>query len=325
MLQNPERWNETWLRSAVDKLTTHHDALRITFDEREKEPVAYNRGTAEGERFTLESYDFSHADQPEEEIAQLADALQSRFDLRGGPLVRLALIRLQESDHLLIVIHHLVVDSVSWRILLEDLETTYQQLANGEKLQLPAKTDSYKEWAARLSKYAQSELARQEISYWNTVEAREILSLPKDHEVSDSLIRDGRKSAVTLSREETENLLKHAHHAYNTETNDILLTALGLAYREWSGHAEIAVQVESHNRTKLIKDIDVSRTVGRFTSVYPFVVNVSKPEDLAHQIKLVKDNLRRVPNKGVGYGILRYLTDREQQNRVTFLLPSHLR
>ncbi|WDZ59769.1 non-ribosomal peptide synthetase [Paenibacillus polymyxa] len=315
MLQNPERWNETWLRSAVDKLTTHHDALRITFDEREKKPVAYNRSTAEGEHFTLESYDLIHADQPEEEIAQIADTLQSRFDLRNGPLVRLALIRLQESDHLLIVIHHLVVDSVSWRILLEDLETTYQQLANGEKLQLPAKTDSYKEWAARLSKYAQSELARQEISYWNTVEAREILSLPKDHEVPDSLIRDGRRSAVTLSREETENLLKHAHHAYNTETNDILLTALGLAYREWSGHAEIAVQVESHSRTKLIKDIDVSRTVGRFTSVYPFVVNVSKPEDLAHQIKLVKDNLRRVPNKGFGYGILRYLTDREQQDR----------
>ncbi|MGW8957675.1 amino acid adenylation domain-containing protein [Paenibacillus sp. NPDC055715] len=317
MLQNAERWNETWLRSAVDKLTTHHDALRITFDEREKEPVAYNRGTAEGERFTLESYDLSHADQPEEEIAQLADALHSHFDLRNGPLVRLALFRLQEADHLLIVIHHLVVDGMSWRILLEDLETTYQQLANGEKLQLPAKTDSYKEWAARLSKYAQNALARQEISYWNAVEAREILSLPKDHEVLVSLNREGRQSEVTFSREETENLLKHAHHAYNTETNDILLTALGLAFREWGGHAEIAVQVESHSRTEVIKDVDVSRTVGRFTSVYPYVVDVSKPEDLAYQIKLVKDNLRRVPNKGVGYGILRYLTDREQQDRAT--------
>ncbi|MBE0343298.1 non-ribosomal peptide synthetase, partial [Paenibacillus sp. 28ISP30-2] len=234
MLQNAERWNETWLRSAVDKLTTHHDALRITFDEREKEPVAYNRGTAEGERFTLESYDLSHADQPEKEIAQLADALQSCFDLRNGPLVRLALFRLQEADHLLIVIHHLVVDGVSWRILLEDLETAYWQAANGEKQQLPAKTDSYKEWAARLSKYAQSALVHQEISYWNAVEAREILSLPKDHEVPVSLIRDGRQFEVTLSREETENLLKHAHHAYNTEINDILLTALGLAFHEWS-------------------------------------------------------------------------------------------
>ncbi|AZH29547.1 non-ribosomal peptide synthetase [Paenibacillus sp. M-152] len=317
MLQNTKRWNETWLRSAMDKLTTHHDALRITFDEREKEPVAYNRGTAEGECFTLESYNLLHADQPEAEILQLADALQRGFDLRNGPLVRLALFRLQEADHLLIVIHHLVVDGVSWKILLEDLEKAYQQAANGQKLQLPAKTDSYKEWAARLSKYAHSAQVRQEINYWNEVEAREIRPLPKDHEVSVSLIRDAHQSEVTLSREETENLLKHAHHAYNTEINDILLTALGLAFYEWSGHAEIAVQVASHNRTDCIKDIDVSRTVGRFTSVYPFVIHVSKPEDQAYQIKLVKDNLRRVPNQGAGYGILRYLTNREQQDKTT--------
>ncbi|EHS57515.1 non-ribosomal peptide synthetase [Paenibacillus sp. Aloe-11] len=317
MLQNADRWNEAWLRIAMDKLTTHHDALRMTFDEREKEPVAYNRAIAEGEHFTLESYDLLHADQPEEEIAQLADALQNRFDLRNGPLVRLALFRLQEADHLLIVIHHLVVDGVSWRILLEDLETTYQQLAHGEKLQLPAKTDSYKEWAARLSEYAQSAQARQEINYWNTVEAREIHPLPKDHEVSASLICDARQSEVTLSQVETENLLKHVHHAYNTEINDILLTALGLAFHEWSGHAEITVYLEGHGREEFIKDIDVSRTVGWFTSEYPFVMDVSKPEDLAHQIKVVKDKLRRLPNKGVGYGILRYLSPRNQQGTKT--------
>lgn len=319
MLQNEERWNAGWLEAAVDKLTRHHDALRIIFEEQEAQPSAYNRGAAEGQRFTFESYDLSHLEQPREEVLRIAGELQSRFDLCSGPLMRLALFRLQEADHLLIVIHHLVVDGVSWRILLEDLGTAYRQAANGEKLQLPAKTDSYKEWAARLFAYANSAQAHQEISYWNAVETRRILRLPRDHEVSVDLVRDARRTEVILEPVETENLLRHAHHAYHTEINDILLTALGLAFREWCGYSEIPILMEGHGREELFEDIDISRTVGWFTAVYPFVLEVNKPEDLAYQIRLVKDKLRRVPNKGIGYGILRYLAGRESTGAASLI------
>lgn len=319
MLQNTQRWNEAWLKSAVDKLTKHHDALRITFDESDEGRFAYNRGTSEGEHFTLESYDLLKSGDPETEIREIAERLQCSFDLRNGPLVRLALFRCPEADHLLIVIHHLVVDGVSWRILLEDLGTAYRQAANGEELLLHVKTDSYKEWATRLSTYAKSEQAQQEISYWNAVESRQVRRLPRDNDISVKLIGDVRKAEVILSQEETENLLKHVHHAYNTEINDLLLTALGLAFWEWSGHSEIPILLEGHGREELMKDIDISRTVGWFTSVYPFVIEINKPEDLGYQIKSVKDKLRRVPNKGVGYGILRYLTSKDQTDAVSLV------
>ncbi|MVO98370.1 non-ribosomal peptide synthetase [Paenibacillus lutrae] len=311
MLRSTDRWNEDWLQSAMEKLVTHHDALRVTFDESKEGPLAYNRGVGEGEHFTLQSYDFVHSEQAEEDVRRIAEEFQSRFDLRSGPLVRLALFRLAEADHLLIIIHHLVVDGVSWRILLEDLGTAYRQAAGGEPLQLPAKTDSYKVWAAQLSLYGQSTQAKQEISYWSAVERRPVYRLPRDYEVSTNLVQDLRKSEVNLSAEETENLLKHVHHAYKTEINDLLLTALGLAFREWCGHSEIPVLLEGHGREELMKDIDISRTVGWFTTMYPFVLEVSSPGDLGYQIKLVKDKLRRMPNKGIGYGILRYLSGKD--------------
>lgn len=308
MLQNDEGWNELWLKNAMDKLVAHHDALRLIFVEEEKGASAYNRGVNEGEFFTLTSYDLTQSSQPEEEIRHIGDELQSSLDLQRGPLIRLALFHLSGEDHLMIVIHHLIVDGVSWRILLEDLGTAYDQVARGEMPNLPGKTDAYKEWALGLTTYAESVQVRQEISYWNNVDSRRIRRLPRDHEIAVSLMQDRRQAEVVLSRDETEKLLKHVHHAYHTEMNDLLLTALGLAFYEWSGYNEIPILLEGHGREEIIKDLDISRTVGWFTSLYPFVIEVNRPENLAYQIKMVKDKLRRVPNKGVGYGILRYLT-----------------
>lgn len=184
----------------------------------------------EGEFFTLTSYDLTQSSQPEEEIRHIGDELQSSLDLQRGPLICLALFHLSGEDHLMIVIHHLIVDGVSWRILLEDLGTAYDQVARGEMPNLPAKTDAYKEWASGLTTYAESVQVRQEISYWNNVDSRRMRRLPRDHEIAVSLIQDRRLAEVVLGRDETEKLLKHVHHAYHTEMNDLLLTALGLAF-----------------------------------------------------------------------------------------------
>ncbi|MGG4217921.1 amino acid adenylation domain-containing protein [Paenibacillus jamilae] len=321
MLQNDRGWNELWLKNAMDKLVAHHDALRLIFVEEEHGVSAYNRGVNEGEFFTLTSYDLTQSSQPEEDIRNIGDELQSSLDLQHGPLIRMALFHLIGEDHLMIVMHHLIVDGVSWRILLEDLGTAYNQVARGEMPSLPAKTDAYKEWSSRLTAYAESAQARQEIGYWNNVESRKIRQLPRDHEIQISLIQDQRLSEVALNRDETEKLLKQVHHAYHTEMNDLLLTALGLAFHEWSGYTEIPILLEGHGREGIIKDLDISRTVGWFTSLYPVVIEVHRPENLAYQIKMVKDKLRRVPNKGIGYGILRYLTKEQTKSASLVAAP----
>ncbi|MBV6715103.1 non-ribosomal peptide synthetase [Paenibacillus chitinolyticus] len=310
MLKSKGRLNEEALRQTWDKLTLHHDALRTVFRPTEEGGVtAETRDWKEGEAYELLAYDLTLAREPGPEIGTLADKLQSGFALNRGPLVKLALFRTAESDHLLIVIHHLVVDGVSWRILLEDLETAYGQVLDGLAVSLPAKTDSYREWAARLAEYANSSRAQSELSYWSVVSSQIPDSLPYDNKAASDKVEDGRDFEIELDRDSTEKLLKHAQQAYNTEINDLLLTALGLSFQEWSGLSRIAVSIEGHGREEIMKDVDVSRTVGWFTVMYPFVLDMSGQGDLGHQIKLVKDGLRRVPNKGIGYGILRYLTE----------------
>ncbi|MFS0838324.1 amino acid adenylation domain-containing protein [Paenibacillus sp. 1P03SA] len=321
MLKSKERLNEDVLRRVLDKLTLHHDALRTVFSQAEEGGVtAQTRDWKEAEAYELHAYDLTLAPEPALEIGPIADSLQSGFALDRGPLMKLALFRTAENDHLLIVIHHLVIDGVSWRILLEDLENAYAAALEGRAVSLPAKTDSYREWASRLAEYANSSRAQTELSYWSAIRSQMPDSLPSDYAAASDKVEDGKDIEIELDCDNTEKLLKHAQQAYNTEINDLLLTALGLSFREWSGLSRIAVSVEGHGREEILKDVDVSRTVGWFTVMYPFVLDVSSPDDLGHQIKLVKDGLRRVPNKGIGYGILRYLTEEIDHGELPFAL-----
>lgn len=141
------------LYQAVCALTEHHDALRMTFTENEHgEVVQYNRGITEQheEIFTLNVIDLSEETQPEKRIAAEEKEIQQAMRLDQGPLLHLGVFRLKEADHLLITIHHLITDGVSWRILLEDLQTAYQQALDGKQIELPPKSDSYIKYAEEL-------------------------------------------------------------------------------------------------------------------------------------------------------------------------------
>ena len=259
------------------------------------------RGLEEGPFFTLDCVDVRGEADPAGRIEETAEGLQAGLDLEKGPLVRLGLFATDEGDHLLIVIHHLVVDGVSWRILLEDLETLY---GGGV---LPEKTSSYREWAEGLIRYGESREAAKEEVYWQEIEQQEIPSLPRDRE-SREVHRFGnsRTEVVTLDEATTSQLLTEAHQAYRTEINDLLLAALSLAIREWSGADRVAIHLEGHGREEILPEVDLTRTVGWFTSIYPVVLPV-RTEDPGTVIKEVKETLRRVPHKGVGYGVRRYL------------------
>ncbi|WP_413004018.1 amino acid adenylation domain-containing protein [Paenibacillus sp. 1P03SA] len=311
LLHRKDGFDEASLHKVLQKLMEHHDALRMAFRKTEHGCTAWNRGIGEGEMYSLEISDFKGEVNPGAAVEAKANEIQSAIGLENGPLVKAGLFRCTDGDHLLIAVHHAVVDGVSWRILMEDIALGYEQARKGEEIRFPAKTDSYLSWSRQLAAYAQSPDMDAEKAYWQEVERTPVPPLPKDSDAEDSLQRDSESLFAVLSSEETELLLKKVHRAYNTEMNDILITALGTAVQEWSGHDRLLLNLEGHGREFIGTDIDITRTIGWFTSKFPVVLEPESGKDLSTQIKAVKENLRRIPNKGIGYGICRYLSEQE--------------
>ena len=209
------------------------------------------------------------------------------------------------------MIHHLAVDGVSWRILLEDLERIYEQEKAGQKRELHAKTTSIKEWSERLSACASDSVSALEVGYWRTATSAPIASLPV--ELHGGANTEGSAHTLTLRLEaaETESLLHRAPAAYNTQINDLLLAALSPSMGNWTGSDCIALNLEGHGREDLFEGVDLSRTVGWFTSIYPVRIHLPKA-GLAAVIKSVKEQLRAIPARGIGFGMLRYLVQDER-------------
>lgn len=226
--------------------------------------------------------------------------------------MRVALFNLgiDKPARLLLVIHHLAVDGVSWRILLEDLSTAYQQLSRGEAIQLQPKTTSFKDWAYRLMKYGQSEALVAELDYWLADSRSGVAPLPVDYPSGKdaNTVASAAHVSVSLSVEQTRSLLQEVPHAYNTQINDVLLTALVQTFAQWIGERSLLVDLEGHGREELFEDVDLSRTVGWFTTIFPVLLDLGDVSHTGEALKSVKEQLHRTPNRGIGYGLLRYLS-----------------
>ncbi|MEG7378138.1 amino acid adenylation domain-containing protein [Bacillus subtilis] len=309
MLYWKERLNESKLREVMKKIVEHHDALRMVYVPTEHGYEARNRGIDEGDLFSLEVISLLEENNVAQAIETISNEIQQSIHLAEGPLMKLGLFQCQEGDHLLIVIHHLVIDGVSWRILIEDIAAAYEQLQNGETIQLPKKTDSYLLWAEQLKRYARSPEFEMKNQYWFGHQHIPANVLPKDHEQELGLAEDRETVIVQWTVEETERLLKKSNRAYTTEMNDLLLTGLGIAMHRWTGYEDILIHLEGHGRESHFSDLDISRTVGWFTSQYPVLLQIKADQDISQRIKTVKETLRQIPEKGIGYGLIKYLSD----------------
>jgi amino acid adenylation domain-containing protein/non-ribosomal peptide synthase protein (TIGR01720 family) len=312
MLYRKEGFDDKTLRHALEMLIQHHDALRMVFHETAGGYKARNRSSKEGILYSLEAVHIADHDHVVSEMDMKANEIQASMDLQNGPLVKTILFHTVNGDHLLIVIHHIVVDGVSWRILLEDLMLGYEQTFKGESIRLPSKTDSYQAWAEHLVSYAQNGFTGEEKKYWQRIVSEDVKPLPKDWNVEQARQYDSEVMYVQLSVENTERLLKAVHRAYRTEINDILLTSLGMALHEWIGERRFLINVEGHGRENIHTKLDITRTVGWFTSEFPVMLEINEGAALQHIIKQIKEMLRQVPNKGIGYGIYRYLINADK-------------
>ncbi|WP_439852776.1 amino acid adenylation domain-containing protein [Pseudomonas syringae] len=300
MLKPLQMLDAAHLQAALTALIEQHDALRLGFTQ--QNDVWQATFGALNTRDVLWTHELDSV----ERLAELADEAQRSLDLKNGPLLRPVLINLPQGEQrLLLVIHHLVVDGVSWRVLLEDLQQAYLAIAAGRPAALPAKTSSLKSWAEQLQAYAQSPVLEQELGYWQAQLQDVSDALPCDHPHGGQQQKHALSVVTQLNGELTRQLLQDAPAAYRTQINDLLLTALARVVSRWTEQPHALIRLEGHGREDLFEALDITRTVGWFSNLYP--VRLTPQTTLADSLMTIKEQLRAVPDKGIGYGALRYL------------------
>jgi amino acid adenylation domain-containing protein/non-ribosomal peptide synthase protein (TIGR01720 family) len=309
LLEPRESLSPAALKGAMAAILEHHDALRLCF--RRGEAGGWRQVNAPAEPETpFHQLDFSRLPETRFHAAfdEAAAALQASFDLSTGPLTRLCQFHLAAGrpDRLLWVAHHLVVDGVSWRVLLEDLEGAYRQAARGLHPSLPPKTTSFQEWARRLAGYVGSEELARELGYWRETARASVPPLPVDFLSDGGLAGDEAAVDFELTAEETADLLQALPAVYHNRIDEALLSALIRALASWTRSPRLRVDLEGHGREPLFDDLDVSRTVGWFTTIHPFILEAGEA-DPGEALVRTKERLRAVPRRGIGYGLLRPL------------------
>ncbi|MGQ3377851.1 amino acid adenylation domain-containing protein [Priestia endophytica] len=310
LLRVKERLDMKLLEGAILNLLKHHDALRFRYKQL---PNGTWRQRNEGidEQSVLRVVKRNNANEQawNQVIQEEMNITQSSFNLVTGPLMRVVYFEdmLNGNDRLFWVIHHLVVDGVSWRILLEDLQAVYNQIKQGQRVRLPVKSTSFKEWSERLQTYSDSGISKEVQNYWNEQEEKEVMKIPTDYPIQETTEESIDQVTRTLGAEETHTLLQEVPVTHKTRISEVLLTALGQAIVDHTNQQTVSIHLEGHGREEMIEGMDLSRTVGWFTSIYPVHLNFQGPTTPIEGLKVVKDQLRRIPNRGVDYGVLRYL------------------
>ena len=291
------------LQQALKALTVHHDMLRAIVSD----GTIVVRPVSDGHLFALREMTLPQEADAGHAIARAATDEGQLIDLEHGPIFRAVLLHAGDGDRLLLVCHHIAIDGVSWRILTDDLSTALQQLGSGQAVSLPPRTHSFGYWTEAVARYRDSYLLSLEKPYWQGVQQQlESMGLTTDPAEKQST----RKLEASLEGEPVRQLLTTSAKAYNTEINDLLITALCQSYRRVTGKSGVSIQMEGHGREPLHEPVVTDRTVGWFTSVYPVVIQ-GITGDIRHDVRNIKEQLRTVPNKGVGYGILQYLESQE--------------
>ena len=287
------------LNKSLVQLIEYHDSLGLRYsrtDEINRYVQYYNIDRKPKELRLLDIRTLQAKEgskQFEDELQKILTEWQSDFNLEQGSLYSIGYIYgyADGSSRIYFALHHLIVDAVSWRILAEDLKDFYQGKGLG------VKGSSYRQWVNAVRTYAATH--EEERSYWTDVlsgyEAERLNSLRPNKDTKSY-------SNLFLDQEQTKKLLRESNRAYNTEVNDILLTALGYTLAEITNSRVNYIVLEGHGREEIDNQIDLSRTIGWFTTMYPVKLEIC--DELGKSIKRIKESLRRVPNKGIGYGAL---------------------
>ena len=313
LLEAPPGLDAATIERIAAALLKRHDALRLFFVRTDERWTACHRefdAALVAESVAVESLAGLDEAQYPAALSSRGEYFQSSFNLERGPLFRIVWFDAEPGrSRLLLIAHHLVVDGVSWRILLKDMEQAYRQAVAGQEIALERKSSSYQRWGRFLESRARSRELAHEARYWIAQDAKPADRLPAGLPAADDSFAGSAKVGLSLDEEQTAALLGRCHHAYRTQINDLLLAGLLLGLAQWGGMCNVRIDLEGHGRETLSEEIDLSDTVGWFTSIFPVVLALPPegPADTGAVIRAVREILRAVPAKGIGYGLLRRL------------------
>jgi amino acid adenylation domain-containing protein/non-ribosomal peptide synthase protein (TIGR01720 family) len=315
MVEVKQKLDVNILRETLKLLLSHHDVLRSKF--RNDSGIWKGYIDTQDDNATLEIIDLSGITGAylTSNLLQFVEDYQKSLDIENGPILRLVYFQCGKlsSDRLFMVIHHLAVDGVSWRILLEDLQSLFDQLDRGLAPSLPMKSTSFQEWSEKLTLYAQKEDFPTEESYWQSISWEKIPSIPVDYPNQINIQGDEGVIQVFIDESITGSLLRDLPARFGADLNDALICVLVRTLISWVGSSKIRIDLEGHGREDIIENVDLSRTVGWFTSVYPVVFQQNRKIELKDALIETKEQLRSIPHNGISYGIMRYLRSRESR------------
>ncbi|MCP5091522.1 MAG: amino acid adenylation domain-containing protein [Gammaproteobacteria bacterium] len=322
LLQVPPNLDAQALDTAFGALLVQHDALRLRFRYGVGGWVAEH--AASGDDDGLEWIDLSTywGEAQSRELEDACTEIQASLDLADGPLIRTALFDMGpgHAARLLITAHHLVVDGVSWRILFEQLWQAYRQAAQHQPILLPAKTTSLAIYADALHRLAQSDDLQSEVAYWQSVPPQNTQLLPVDYDGVNTE-GDAAEVKVELTEAISQAILTDIPQVFQTQINDVLLTAFARALIRWGDLQAAYFDLEGHGRELALDGMDLSRTVGWFTSIFPVTLRVDLDEPAAQSLPSVQEQLAAIPERGAGFGVLRYLSDDATLSQALSILP----
>ncbi|CAI2767079.1 non-ribosomal peptide synthetase [Flavobacterium collinsii] len=293
------------LEQIIDLIAKRHDSLRFKYTKEQDEwKQFYGESTNLYRTETIEE-----GNNTGETITAICKKYQESLNIEKGDLARFVLIETPDSEvhnRFFMVSHHLAVDGVSWRFIIDDLETLLKEETVDETLYLENKNNSFRDWINRLKNFAETEEIESQLGYWQQINS-DYTPLPTDFSAKRPTRETKKTHEVILNQEYTKRLLKEVNVTYNTEINDLMLSALQMTFEDIFDTKRLALGFEGHGRENIFTDIDLAGTTGWFTNKYPVILSRSGAKTEGDIIKSVKETLRRIPTKGMGYGCLRYL------------------
>jgi amino acid adenylation domain-containing protein/non-ribosomal peptide synthase protein (TIGR01720 family) len=310
-----EEFDEQHVQSIFKEIINHHDGLRAIFKVTDSGIIQEIQETA---TVSFSSYDYSILSDVDatKEYEDKINEIQSSFDLEAGPLVKVALFKRKSTNTLFVVMHHLVMDGYSWRIIFEDISILRKQIAEGYPLKLPLKTDSYKLWTDKIYESANSEGFLIKSGYWQNIMKRNLSNIPKEDPLGTCLNEHTKSITVELDKSYSSALIENIHQAFNTEMNEVLLSAFGMAILECFDMPQLPVFLVGHGRDEDITGTNISRTVGWFNVIYPFIIDLENRKDPIEIVKKIQSDLHAIPDNGIGYSILKYITAADKKANI---------
>ena len=326
LLRVPTGVRETDLIRALQAVLDHHDALRLRVETASGSLVIPPPGPARAETCFRRCSVHGLEDEARNALMlKEAQAAQARLAPENGSIVQAVWFDMgpQRAGKMLLTVHHLAVDAVSWNILIPDLTTAWQAFAAGRSPVLAAAGTSFRQWSEQLVTESRNANRLKELEFWKSrLERNEPTLFDRPLDPQRDTLATARHLVLTLATNHTAPLLSTVPASLRARINDVLLAALAVAVFRWRQRHNrvmsnaLLIDLEGHGREEIFKDCDLSRTVGWFTTAFPvrIVVDGATLEEargagdaVAETVKAVQEQLRAVPDNGLGYGLLRYL------------------